>query len=66
MKPPVCKLLDYGKHIFNKKKGSSNSKQKTRKNSMKEIKFRPSTDIGDYEVKIKKIKALFLMEIRLK
>ena len=60
VKPPVCKLLDYGKHIFNKKKGSSNSKQKTRKNSMKEIKFRPSTDIGDYEVKIKKIKSFIL------
>ena len=60
VKPPVCKLLDYGKHIFNKKKSSSNSKQKTRKNSMKEIKFRPSTDIGDYEVKIKKIKSFIL------
>ena len=60
VRPPVCKLLDYGKHIFNKKKGSSNSKQKTRKNSMKEIKFRPSTDIGDYEVKIKKIKSFIL------
>ena len=60
VKPPVCKLLDYGKHIFNKKKGSSNSKQKTRKNSMKEIKFRPSTDIGDYNIKLKKIKSFIL------
>ena len=46
--PIVCKLLDYGKYIFDKKKNISNSKSKVKKTSLKEIKFRPSTDTGDY------------------
>lgn len=54
--PVVCKLLDYGKFLFGKKKSSSNSKSKSKKNTVKEIKFRPSTDIGDYNIKLKKIK----------
>ena len=58
--PVVCKLLDYGKHIFNKKKSTSASKSKAKKVSTKEIKFRPSTDIGDYNVKLKKIKGFIL------
>ena len=53
--PVVCKILDYGKHIFNKKKSSSSGK--TKKTSLKEIKFRPSTDKGDYNIKLKKIKS---------
>ena len=57
--PVVCKLLDYGKHIFEKKKNLS-SKTKAKKNSLKEIKFRPSTDTGDYEIKLKKIKSFIL------
>ena len=65
--PIVCKLLDYGKHLFDKKKNISSSKVRTKKNTTKEIKFRPSTDVGDYNIKLKKrLKALFLMEIRLK
>ena len=47
--PVVCKLMDYGKHIFAKKK-----------NTVKEIKFRPSTDVGDYNIKLKKIKSFIL------
>jgi len=58
--PVVCKLLDYGKHLFDKKKSSSASKTKTKKNTTKEIKFRPSTDIGDYKIKLKKIKSFIL------
>ena len=58
--PVVCKLLDYGKHLFEKKKNSSSSKTKVKKNSLKEIKFRPSTDIGDYNIKLKKIKGFIL------
>ena len=58
-KPVVCKLLDYGKHLFHKKKISS-SKTKVKRNTIKEIKFRPSTDVGDYNIKLKKKKALFL------
>ena len=59
-KPVVCKLLDYGKHLFDKKKSISSSKTKVKRNTVKEIKFRPSTDIGDYDIKLKKIKSFIL------
>ncbi len=58
--PVVCKLLDYGKHLFSKKKNISTSKSKVRKTVLKEIKFRPSTDTGDYNIKLKKIKSFIL------
>ena len=58
--PIVCKLLDYGKHLFDKKKNQSSSKIKVKRNTTKEIKFRPSTDVGDYNVKLKKIKSFIL------
>ena len=58
--PVVCKLMDYGKHLFSKKKNNSSSKSKTRRTVLKEIKFRPSTDIGDYNIKLKKIKSFIL------
>jgi translation initiation factor IF-3 len=58
--PIVCKLLDYGKHLFDKKKNQSSSKAKIKRNTIKEIKFRPSTDIGDYNIKLKKIKSFIL------
>ncbi len=58
--PVVCKLLDYGKHLFDKKKNISSSKVKLKRNTTKEIKFRPSTDIGDYNIKLKKIKSFIL------
>ena len=58
--PVVCKLLDYGKHLFEKKKSSSAAKVKVKKNTTKEIKFRPSTDVGDYNIKLKKIKSFIL------
>ena len=59
-KPVVCKLMNYGKYVFNKKKSSSSSNTKIRKHTTKEIKFRPSTDIGDYNIKLKKIKGFIL------
>ena len=58
--PVVCKLLDYGKHIFEKKKNNSSSRLKIKRNTVKEIKFRPSTDIADYKIKLKKIKSFIL------
>ncbi len=58
--PVVCKIMDYGKHLFLKKKNSSSSKTKVKKTSVKEIKFRPSTDTGDYNIKLKKIKSFIL------
>tara|TARA_B100001057_G_scaffold447554_1_gene487145 strand:- start:127 stop:600 length:474 start_codon:yes stop_codon:yes gene_type:complete len=59
-KPVVCKLLDYGKHLFDKKKSMSSSKVKVKRNTTKEIKFRPSTDVGDYNIKAQKIKSFIL------
>ncbi len=58
--PVVCKLMDYGKHLFDKKKSISTSKIKVKRNTTKEIKFRPSTDTGDYNIKLKKIKSFIL------
>ena len=58
--PIVCKILDYGKHLFDKKKSHTSSKTKVKRRSLKEIKFRPSTDIGDYNIKLKKIKSFIL------
>ena len=58
--PVVCKLLDYGKHLFDKKKSTSASKVKVKRQTTKEIKFRPSTDVGDYNIKLKKIKSFIL------
>ena len=58
--PVVCKILDYGKHLFDKKKNNSSSKSKVKRNTTKEIKFRPSTDLGDYIIKLKKIKSFIL------
>jgi len=56
----VCKIMDYGKHVFTKKKNTSSSKSKAKRRSLKEIKFRPSTDVGDYNIKLKKIKSFIL------
>ena len=58
--PIVAKILDYGKYIFDKKKSKPSSRVKTKRTSVKEIKFRPSTDVGDYEIKLKKIKSFIL------
>ncbi len=58
--PVVCKILDYGKHLFEKKKNISSPKSKPKKNTVKEIKFRPSTDVGDFNIKLNKIKSFIL------
>ena len=52
---PVCKLMDYGKHLFDKKKQKSASKKKQKKTQIKEIKFRPGTEENDYQIKLKSI-----------
>ena len=54
--PVVCKIMDYGKFLFEKKKNVSSSKSKTKRTTLKEIKFRPNTDVGDFNIKLKKIK----------
>ena len=58
--PVVCKIMDFGKHTFTKKKNNSSSKSGSRRTTTKEIKFRPSTDVGDYNIKLKKIKSFIL------
>ncbi|MFN3714239.1 MAG: translation initiation factor IF-3 [Alcanivoracaceae bacterium] len=53
--PPVCKIMDFGKHLFELKQKQKESRKKARQIQVKEIKFRPGTDIGDYQVKLKSL-----------
>ncbi|MAC32432.1 MAG: translation initiation factor IF-3 [Haliea sp.] len=53
--PPVCKVMDYGKHIFEAKKQKSAQKKKQKQTQVKEMKFRPGTDEGDYKVKLRNL-----------
>ncbi|MFN3236306.1 MAG: translation initiation factor IF-3 [Pseudomonadales bacterium] len=53
--PVVCKILDYGKHIFEAKKDKAAAKKKQRKTQVKEMKFRPGTEEGDYQVKLRNL-----------
>lgn len=53
--PVVCKLMDYGKHIFEAKKGKAAAKKKQRRTQVKEMKFRPGTEEGDYQVKLRNL-----------
>jgi len=54
-KPPVCRLMDYGKHLFEEKKQKQAAKKKQKQVQVKEVKFRPGTDIGDYQVKLRNL-----------
>jgi translation initiation factor IF-3 len=53
--PPVCKVMDYGKHIFEAKKQKAAQRKKTKRIQVKEMKFRPGTDEGDYQVKLRNL-----------
>lgn len=53
--PPVCRLMDYGKYLYNESKRRQDAKKKQKHITVKEIKFRPGTDIGDYDVKVRKL-----------
>jgi translation initiation factor IF-3 len=53
--PPVCRLMDYGKFKFQQKKKLHDQRKKQRQIQIKEIKFRPGTEEGDYQVKLKKL-----------
>lgn len=59
--PPVCRIMDYKKYLFEVNKQKHAAKKKQRKSTVKEMSFRPNTDVGDYEVKLKKI-IVFLEE----
>jgi len=54
--PIVCKVMDYGKHLFEIKKTKAASKKKQKQQQVKEMKFRPGTETGDYEVKLRNLK----------
>ncbi|MEO1962684.1 MAG: translation initiation factor IF-3 [Cycloclasticus sp.] len=56
-KPPVCKIMDYGKFKFEASKKLQASKKKQKNVQVKEIKFRPGTDIGDYNVKLRNLRS---------
>jgi len=53
--PPVCKIMDYGKFLFDQNKKMAVAKKKQKQIQVKEIKFRPGTDIGDYNVKLRNL-----------
>ena len=53
--PPVCRLMDYGKFLYSAAKKKQESKKKQKQIIVKEVKFRPGTDIGDYDIKIRNL-----------
>jgi translation initiation factor IF-3 len=53
--PPVCRIMDYGKHVFEAKKQRQAAKKKQKQVQVKEVKFRPATDIGDYKIKLRNL-----------
>jgi translation initiation factor IF-3 len=53
--PPVCRVMDYGKHIFEKKKQQAVARKNQKQIQIKEIKFRPGTEDGDYKVKLRNL-----------
>ncbi len=53
--PPVCKVMDYGKHLFEAKKQRNAQRKKQKQTQIKEMKFRPGTDEGDYQVKLRNL-----------
>lgn len=53
--PPVCKLMDYGKHVFEAKKQQAAQRKKQKQTQVKEMKFRPGTDEGDYQIKLRNL-----------
>ena len=54
-KPPVCKLMDYGKYKYQQAKKRDEAKKNQKQVQIKEIKFRPGTDEGDYQIKMRNI-----------
>jgi len=53
--PPVCRIMDYGKFLFDKAKAQKEQKKKQKQVQVKEIKFRPGTDENDYQVKLRNL-----------
>src|SRR5699024_1559863 len=53
--PIVCKVMDYGKKVFDEKKAKAAAKKKQKQTQVKEVKFRPGTEEGDYQVKLRNL-----------
>ena len=60
-KPPVCKIMDYGKFKYQQKRKANEAKKKQQVIELKEIKFRPKTDVHDFDTKVNRFKS-FLLE----
>jgi translation initiation factor IF-3 len=54
-KPPVCRLMDYGKFKYRESKKAHEAKLKQKQIQVKEVKFRPGTDDGDYKIKVRNL-----------
>ncbi len=54
-KPPVCRVMNYGKYLFEQSKKQAAAKKKQKQVQIKELKFRPTTDDGDYQVKLRNL-----------
>jgi len=54
--PPVCRIMDFGKFKFDAQKKASAAKKKQKQVEIKELKFRPTTDIGDYTIKMRNLR----------
>lgn len=54
--PPVCRVMDFGKFVFELKKQKQEARKKQKQVQVKEVKFRPGTDIGDYQVKLRNLR----------
>ncbi len=55
-KPPVCRIMDYGKFKFEQSKKQQAARKKQKQIQVKEVKFRPGTDQGDYDVKLRNLR----------
>lgn len=54
--PPVCRIMDHGKYVFEQNKKKQAAKKKQKQVHVKEVKFRPGTEEGDYQVKLRNLK----------
>ena len=53
--PPVCRIMDFGKFVFEQNKKAQSARRKQKQIQVKEIKFRPGTEEGDYQVKLRNL-----------
>jgi len=54
--PPVCRIMDYGKYRFEAQKKAQGAKKKQKQTQIKEVKFRPGTEVADFQVKIRNVR----------